>query len=84
MAKKPFQGPLGIKSMSDGFDQKATSKSDRPQVDRGQIGVLSWLPRFDYEHEHEHRRDVWGLSTSTAIASDTASERQNEAFPPQG
>ena len=30
------------------------------QVGHGQIGSLSWLPRFDYEHEHrctEHEHD---------------------------
>ena len=33
---------------------------DRRQVDRGRIGILTLLTRFDYEHEHrftEHEHD---------------------------
>jgi hypothetical protein len=37
------------------------SKADNRQVDRGRRGILSWLSRFDYEHERrftEHEHDI--------------------------
>jgi hypothetical protein len=41
--------------------RRIRSKGDRRQVGHGQIGILLWFPRFDYEHEHrftEHEHDI--------------------------
>ena len=39
--------------------RRIRSKGVRRQVDLGQTGILSWLPRFDYDYEHrftEHEK----------------------------
>ena len=39
--------------------RRIRSKDVRRQVGHGQIGILSWFPRFDYEHEHRFTEHFW-------------------------
>ncbi len=78
--------------------QQLGSEFDKPRVDHSPKGILSRLPRFDYEHEYEHdydydyehdeiRCDARSLGSSDAagvMEQDPGGDTHIERIGPQG